>query len=263
MRPNKNGLLVRIDKKRQQQKLEKEGSIFIPPGYTYMQRYLQYGEILSVGLRISQLYPDIQVGDVAIFHHTVEHNSMLLVGTTENNDEIRAVNATPHEEDHHMSCQLHGTIKSDGTIIPYDTNLFLADTLEIFNKQEQLKSELIQLVDMEYDDDDIRKMQDEITQHRKGLQKSYVHSSDMKYKEDVERQINNLTRQQEELAKVYNINKPVVATISHVNPRMEDFKQHENILIHDKSILYPLSVGDMSYFLIRSEYVDKLDLAFN
>ena len=192
IRPNRYGLIVKIDKKKQSLKKEKIGNIFIPQAYTFMLYYLQYGEIINVGSHISKHY-NIKPGDVALFHHTVEHNPMSLAYTDDSGDEYRAVNATPHELDKTMSSQLYGIIsKETSEIIPFDTFLFINNEIEPVKKERGINGIILPDV---IDDTYYVSLQDGYVGRRKGLEMTMINSDDMALREDIDREISNITRQ--------------------------------------------------------------------
>jgi len=81
MRPNRQFFLVEIDLKKQKKKMESiEGtSLVAPTGYEYMKYYLQAAPIIAIGEDAAKWFPEAKVGDILIFHHTVEDDDWRLV----------------------------------------------------------------------------------------------------------------------------------------------------------------------------------------
>lgn len=69
---NKNYVLVRVSKVKQNEKRGKIGSLHVPHQYAFMRYNLQQGEIVSVGRNIREYIHGIDEGDRLVFHHTIE-----------------------------------------------------------------------------------------------------------------------------------------------------------------------------------------------
>lgn len=70
--PSAQFFLVRIPKNQQKERLEKIGSIYIPPDYVFLTRGMQCGEIIAIGEGAKQYFPEAQIGHILLFHHIVE-----------------------------------------------------------------------------------------------------------------------------------------------------------------------------------------------
>lgn len=64
--------LVRIPKKEQRERLEKIGSLYYPPEHIYMKRGMQCGEIIKIGKRAHEFFPEANIGDILITSHLIE-----------------------------------------------------------------------------------------------------------------------------------------------------------------------------------------------
>lgn len=260
--PNKHGLIVRFDKKKQREKKEKKGNIFLPPQFLYMEYYLQYGEITAIGSVIAETFPFIEVGDTALVHHIVEYNDLMCVHTDEEGNEYRSVNATPHKLDHDMCSQVYAIIKKEtGELMPFDTFLFI-DNSSLKPLQKEITSSLIYIPDYRNDEAYYARVQEDYTAHRKSLEKTIMSPHDIRLKEGVAKQMDNIELQQSKLAELSSAPKKVNATVMYSNEDITGIAPGETIMV-DRDTLYPLSIGDVSYFIIRSEFVEKYDLVFN
>lgn len=259
--PNKHGLIVKFDKKKQRERKEKKGNIYLPPQFLYMEYYLQYGEVITIGSVVAEYFPFIQPGDTVLVHHIVEHNDLLCVHTDDDGNEYRAVNATPHKLDRDMCSQVYAVIKKDtGELIPFDTFLFI-DNNSLKPLQKEITSDLIYIPDYRNDEAYLARVQQDYTAHRKSLEKTIMSPHDIRLKEGVAKQIDNMERQQNKLAELASAPKKVNATVMYSNEDITGIAQGETIMV-DKDTLYPLSIGDVSYFIIRSEFVEKYDMVF-
>lgn len=64
--------LIRIPKEAQRERLEKIGILYYPPEFTFMKRGMQCGEIVMIGDKASEYFPDARVGNILICHHLAE-----------------------------------------------------------------------------------------------------------------------------------------------------------------------------------------------
>lgn len=259
--PNKHGLIVKFDKKKQQERKEKKGNIYLPPQFLYMEFYLQHGEITAIGSVIAEEFPFIEIGDTVLVHHIVEHNDLLCVHTDKDGNEYRAVRATPHKIDYDMSSQVYAVIKKGtGELRPFDTFLFI-DNNSLKPLEKEITSSLIHIPDYRNDDAYFARVQEDYTAHRKSLEKTIMSPHDIRLKEGVAKQIDNMERQQNKLAELASAPKKVNATVMYSNEDITGIAPGETIMV-DRDTLYPLSIADVSYFIIRSEFVEKYDLLF-
>jgi hypothetical protein len=68
----RNFVIVKIDKKKQSERKEKQGSLFIVTDNGSEARNLQCGEIVELGANLEHLFPQAKIGDTAILHWFVE-----------------------------------------------------------------------------------------------------------------------------------------------------------------------------------------------
>lgn len=73
-RPSKNHFLVKINKKIQKDRLEKEGMLYLPVERVHigMTRNMQSAEIIDIGERAHQVFPEAEIGNILLFHHFIE-----------------------------------------------------------------------------------------------------------------------------------------------------------------------------------------------
>lgn len=63
---------IKINKNIQKDRKEKIGSLYVHPDYVFMKRNMQCGEIVAIGTKAHEYFPQAKVGDVLICHHFVE-----------------------------------------------------------------------------------------------------------------------------------------------------------------------------------------------
>ncbi len=128
MRPQKHYFLVRINRKEQKEREEKIGSIYIPPTYTHMTRCMENAEIVAIGERAHEEFPEARVGDRLIIHHFIE-------GATDDHgnhewlvdqDEVYNYYVVPSHEYNGERNMCYGVYNGE-TIIPSKDYIFLND----------------------------------------------------------------------------------------------------------------------------------------
>ena len=63
---------IKINKGIQKDRKEKIGSLYVHPDYVFMKRNMQCGEIVAIGTKAHEYFPEAKVGDVLIMHHMIE-----------------------------------------------------------------------------------------------------------------------------------------------------------------------------------------------
>lgn len=74
-RPASPYFLIKISRKEQRNKRNKIGSILIPETETYMMYNAQAGEIVGIGQRAHEYFPEAKIGDILLIHHFCEGES--------------------------------------------------------------------------------------------------------------------------------------------------------------------------------------------
>ncbi len=64
--------LIRIPKEAQRQRMEKIGILYYPPKFAFMKRGMQCGEIMGIGNKAHEYFPEAKIGDILINHHLTE-----------------------------------------------------------------------------------------------------------------------------------------------------------------------------------------------
>lgn len=64
--------MIRIPKQAQRERLEKIGVLYYPPEFTFMKRGMQCGEIVAIGTKAHEYFPQAKVGHILIIHHIAE-----------------------------------------------------------------------------------------------------------------------------------------------------------------------------------------------
>ena len=133
---------VRIDKKIQQEKKEKIGSLYLPPNEVFMTRNMQVGKIIDIGRDAHKYFPEAEIGDTAILHHFIENKD---IGFFIDEDEkynyyittvfdyMEVFKKQADEENKNGTIpsyagkgnKCYGVIKKDGRIIPNREYIFL------------------------------------------------------------------------------------------------------------------------------------------
>lgn len=64
--------LIRIPKQAQRERLEKIGILYYPPEYAFMKRGMQCGEIVGIGTKAHEYFPEAEIGHILVVHHFCE-----------------------------------------------------------------------------------------------------------------------------------------------------------------------------------------------
>lgn len=244
MRPNKQFMLVRIDKQQQAVLREKtKGGIFIPEKYLYMKYNLQYGEIISIGEKVHRIFPEAQPGDMAIFHHFVESQPHLMVSRENNGDELRLVRVDPDV----ITFQLFGIITKAGELIPFQDYIFLDPEVKTIKKKGlTLDSSGLIVGESMWDDDDfllreIARLNTEIkwiAETFDGLDSVL----DWKKVDEIEKDIKGKKEQIQQMTAYMNRFVLGKATVLHVHPKTEKENRIKPGFKHvvAKKELYPI-----------------------
>lgn len=64
--------LIRISRQEQAQKKQKLGSIIIPETETFMMYNLQCGEVIGIGQKAHEYFPEVEIGHTLLIHHFVQ-----------------------------------------------------------------------------------------------------------------------------------------------------------------------------------------------
>jgi hypothetical protein len=71
-RPLPPYFLIKISRIKQQEKQQKIGSIIIPETERFMMYNIQAGEIVAIGRKANEYFPEAKIGDTLICHHFVQ-----------------------------------------------------------------------------------------------------------------------------------------------------------------------------------------------
>lgn len=79
MNSNKQYFLVKIDLEEQRKRLELLPGFTIANNFSDMKYYLQCAPVISIGSKAAKWFPEVELGDVLVFHHTVEDDEWRVV----------------------------------------------------------------------------------------------------------------------------------------------------------------------------------------
>lgn len=114
---------VRIDKAAQKKKkVLQHGNLVLQaaPAFEHMMYYLQYGEIISVGEKVTDNI--IKPGRIALIHHSIEDEDERLIGQYPNGDDLRWL-----EWDLQTGWQICAVIDETGELLPLPNFVFCKD----------------------------------------------------------------------------------------------------------------------------------------
>lgn len=256
--PNKNYVLVEIDKTAQKAKQEKTKSgIFLSPKYVFMKYNLQYGDVIAIGANVKKRFPQIEVGDIAIFNHKVEEvGSNLYVRTLDNGNEWRLV---PDNEDL-KNLQLYGIYKPDsGQIIPHPEYVFFKEKTEKL-KQEVITSLLVPEEGMWEDKELLMGKQAEITREIEWRRQDLAgmhHDRDKHKITDTQRRLSALQSELARITAFMNAAQLVKGEVVYSPPHLAESGQvcpQDNFVL-SKDEEYPLDFAGNNFLIYRTKYL--------
>lgn len=74
-RPSKNYFLIKIERTAQKVRKDCIGSLVLHTSHNFMQRNMQYGEIVGIGEKAHEYFPEAKIGHILLTHHYVEQAS--------------------------------------------------------------------------------------------------------------------------------------------------------------------------------------------
>jgi hypothetical protein len=261
-------IVVKIDKIAQKTKQEKVGNVFISPKFSYMLYNLQYGEIISIGTRAKKVFPEMEVGDDAIFHHTIEKREDMVVHREieYSNGERKVLYdlVMVKVSDNPAHNLIYGVMKDNPNAINSKTIVPVKDWVFLEHKTEpievKLKSDLIQTpqdISFFQNDENLLKSID-LADNRIGQLKHGLElNKDIGKRVDMKKEIDYLQREKAQLSDYLNKKKFCKAKILYIHPqttsamRLDITKQ---ILVRS-DLFYPLNILGNSFALIKKTYI--------
>lgn len=260
----KDYFLVRIDKKAQDQKRSKLGSLYIPENFQDMVYNLQYGEVLDIGDRAAKKFPEVEIGDILIFHHHVEYKPRTdgdatysdhhLVEVLPNLDELRTVD---------IAHEVFGVLKSDTqTIIPYSKLVFCHE--EFQPASFQMNAAGIYIVEewstsVEGYTEQLDELQLQVQTLRSTAQFKINIEENYKEIEVVNKLISELNKERARISKKMNEEKYMELTLLYINKETSrewgiDMQPGDKIFAHSFA-LYPLDIDGVHFTLVNTDFI--------
>lgn len=251
-------ILVQIDKEAQKAKKSKVGNILIPEQFTYMEYNLQYGTIVSIGDKAATVFPEAEIGDLAIFHHTIESDKVPVLDKLENGDEIKPVLVTDKLRDRSLGNKLYGIIKEGGLFIAHYDWVFLSARTESVKKK--FVSELLILEDSKVWETD-SKMQDRMNSLKldiDNMMSTIQYEQDYRRKEEIEREVNIKQRECDRITAFISSEKMVKTDLMFVHPKVSQetgMERGQKVVVTHADGLIPLALNGQLYYMALTEFV--------
>lgn len=262
MYPGDNYILVQIDKKAQIERATKVGAIYINPDDP-MKYYLQYGEVKAIGSFALQEFPEMKVGDIALFHHSVEDGDDRLINVLEDGDEIRYLDGSNKD----MNYEVYGVIKN-GELIASRQYLFAETKVHIIRESMPTSLTLVD-PDMwdneEYLLDKLKKIEFEEDQLIKTLPDNQdpmiiLSKSELELYTEVINAINSMREERRLISIQINKKRLAIVEVLHINPSTsKEFNVNPfGHLIVDQKVLYPFEVEGNRFLLINKDTIEMI-----
>lgn len=123
---NPDFFLVKIAKSEQVKRREKQGSLYIVVDEKDESRNTQAGEIVTIGKRAAEVFPQAKVGDTLLLHWMVESKQKNNCHWEDTEHKYYLATAL---ESHGRPCEAYGILR-DGEIIPNPEYIFLSTLSE-------------------------------------------------------------------------------------------------------------------------------------
>lgn len=252
-----NHIIVHIDKAKQKKLQDSMEGIQLPPNYVFMKFNLQHGTILSIGPDAAKAFPELSIGDIAIFHHSVEHNENHFIKSLDNGDELRGVRVFAADDEDSQDNQVYGVIKSSGKLISHPDWIFVSQPkrsiaakyvpeIEMVNR-ELFTSNGYLIAQMEM----LGQQIDQLQQTSKG-------TFDIYKRKQIDDKCREYNKERESVSRFINKEKIVETTVLFCPPNsLEKFGFDEGSLVsvtHADGLI-PLSLQGILYFLAMTQFV--------
>lgn len=247
---------------------ERKFELFVPPQIVDFQFNLQFGEVVEMGSIAKQKFPEVELGDMLIFDHKVEHkpidnsdknyHDFHLIDTDDNGDEYRVVNYTN---------ELFGVLKLEaGIIIPYKNLIFCHQHIKKASMQ-QTESGLWFPDAWDKSIEELQGQIDELTATIKEMgastiMKQRTTEDNYKKKEEIKKSIDLINQEKRKITRKMHQKRLVELTVVFINPltneELQSNIQAGDTLLADYNTLYPLDMYGHYYTLLRKDYIEAV-----
>jgi chaperonin GroES len=244
---------------------EKPFNIINPETLVDFQFNLQYGEVMFVGSLAHQNFPEVNVGDILLFHHAVEgkprgegdknYNDHHLLETLPNGDEYRTVNYVT---------EVFGVLKTEeATIIPYKNYIFCHKHIE--KSEFQMQNGVWVPDDWGNSIEQLQERIEKLKEEKDVIANSSVlreKTTELNYKrkEEISTKIRAIQKESLEITKRMNTPKIVELVALFINPltveELEEDIQPGSKLLAEFGLLYPFDICGQYYTLLRKDYTE-------
>lgn len=142
-------IIIKIDKAAQAIKRRTADSgILLSPIFTGMLFNLQYGVVMQIGSEAQKNYPDLEVGDTAILHHSIEAQPHRLLSETRGKhsiiSELRMIDVyDPNAREIFgviRKKHVHGLLETK--IVPFGKNVFMKWDISLFGQENDMNDKM-------------------------------------------------------------------------------------------------------------------------
>lgn len=257
MQGTDNRLIVKIDKNLLKQKREKIGNFYVPEHLMDFTNNLQFAQVESFGYGVKKIMPDIEVGDIAIFDHAVEHQVVgadrkatdedkFLIGT-EGDFEYRVVNV--HKD---QSSKLFGIFKNE-VIIPSPGMVFCSSKAKITGYQ--LNSAGLYICSEKAKEpikDALEVAKHGRSEYFRALKGIKTNAETYKLKEEIIGYIREFDNQMNRLTAQLNAIELAELTVLFTNPKDTLEIERGDTVLLDEKMVYPIELFGSRFLIIRN-----------
>jgi hypothetical protein len=252
-----NHIITIIDKKAQNALQEKLGNIYIPPNYVFMKYNLQFGPIISISKGAAKAFPKAEVGDLAIFHHSVEANYNHFITLDQDGDELRAVRVYSEDDPASHDNQLYAIVKQDGTLITHPDWNFLSPKMESINVK--FDSGILEVDKSIYTEEKYMVLQMNLLgRYIDSLQATARNIRDIGRISEINEKCREYQGMRDKLSRIIASEKVAYTTVLHCPDNSVErfgYGQGDIVAVTHADGLIPLSFQNRLYFLAMTQYV--------
>lgn len=236
---------------------------------------LQFGEIVAIGTKAAELFPEPDLGDYLIFHHSVEYKER--ASGDKNHNDWHLIDKIKEEDDEyeyrvvHVEKEVFGVFKPneapEEAIIPYPTHIFCHTNIRKASMQRNNESGL-------WLPDSWEKSMEDYTQQLEDLQfqiqemntnsimRQVDNEENYKQKDQIRRAIDKINRERRVITKKMHQKKLFDLTVLFINPKTNeemrsDIEPGDKIMV-DYGWIYPLDFFGNHYALARVGYIEAV-----
>lgn len=262
VRPTKPYFLVKVSKQEQKNRREKLGLFSLSLDCEDMSRNIEHGEIVDIGTRAAEVFPEAKIGQILIMHHFVEGNKETRRDSLVYEDDEFNYYVVSSYAQNGKTGEVYGVWDGE-KIFPHEDYIFLKkETPAIANKDKdafieqamELTSAGI-LVFKEYVEE-----RETLTQKLDRLKTEAMHMGKMKQTPETKKAIENNEAERLAISKKMNASTFKPFHIAYCNPILNkwfnrEVKENDIVFFQDTAAQTGIEFMEQTYLICKSNYI--------